>query len=296
MHGLKTAVFLFIWTVLILAGCAGTYNAQDIPALVKSGNARLKMNQEAQAEKCYRSAVGIYKKSAKESVPYISDVAEAYCRIGDIYYTKYLKIDINGIDANAVREKLMQKNQALEIPAENFGNAISIATARWTIYATYMIGTSFVDMATAIERQPLFGNAAQQVASKIKLRSSLEKYYNKANTYYKKNIDWSRTQNIKDEYIDSSMNRSVEMTYRLGDNMEEVGRLLKNAPMPSNLSESEKNAFALALEHKWLEARKAALPYYKQAVQAASDLGITQSSWLNMALLRISDISADTSK
>ena len=85
----------------------------------------------------------------------------------------------------------------------------------------------------------------------------------------------------------------MEMKFREGDIQEELGRILKNAPAPANLSKEEKEAYAQVLEEKWLEALDHALPCYEQEVKAAQELGIAQSPWLTKAKDRIRDIKPD---
>jgi hypothetical protein len=154
-----------------------------------------------------------------------------------------------------------------------------------------MIGQGFVDMASAIAGQTLFGNADEKIASKVKILSSLEKYYQKAESYFFKNIQWSHSQNIVDnEYVNKSIDCFMEMKFRQGDIMEEVGRILKSAPVPANMTKEEKETYRQVLDEKWLEALDAALPHYEQAVKSAQDLGIAESPWLTKARERIRDM------
>ncbi len=267
---------------------------KQVQALVKAGNALLNLNNVAEAEKNYQFAVSVYEKFHKGSDIDVSDVAEAYCKIGDIYYGKFAQIQLEGKNENEVKERLKEKTEALKDPGDNYKKAIEIGVQEWTIRSTYMVGQGFVDMASAISRQSLFGSAAEQIAEKVKILSSLEKYYQKAESYFDKNIEWSHTQNIVDsEYVNKSIDRFMEMKFRQGDIMEEVGRILKNAPAPANLTKEEKEAYAQVLEEKWLEALDAALPHYEQEIKAAQELGIASSPWLTRAKDRIREIKPD---
>ena len=75
--------------------------------------------------------------------------------------------------------------------------------------------------------------------------------------------------------------------------MEGVGRLLKGAPIPKNLSKEERDAYAQVLEEKWLEALDAALPRYEEAIKSAKQLAIAQSPWLDKIKERIKEIKPD---
>ena len=122
-------------------------------------------------------------------------------------------------------------------PAKQYAKAIELGVAEWTVRATYMIGMGFVDMADAVSNQTLFGSAEQKIASKIKILSSLDKYYEKAQEYFYKNIDWAHNQNIKGEYVEKSIERFTEMMFKRGYIMEQVGIEFASAPIPKELSQ-----------------------------------------------------------
>ena len=82
----------------------------------------------------------------------------------------------------------------------------------------------------------------------------------------------------------------MEMMFRKGDIMEEVGRIIKNAPIPKGMTPEEEETYREVLEEKWLEAQEAALPRYEEAVKAAKELGIAQNQWLEKAKERITEI------
>ena len=189
-----------------------------------------------------------------------------------------------------MKNLVADKSKALEEADKQYAKAIEIGVEEWTMKATFMIGQGFVEMAEAVSGQTLFGTPAERIASKIKILSSLEKYYLKTREYFYKNIEWAHTQNISGEYVDKSVDRFMEMMYRLGDIFEEMGRILQNAPVPSNLSDEEKTTYKEVLEEKFLEAQEKSLPHYREAVKAAQELGIAQNQWLEKAKDRIKEI------
>jgi tetratricopeptide (TPR) repeat protein len=232
----------------------------------------------------------VYEKFSKQSDIDIGNVAEAYYKIGEIYFNKFSKIKLDAKNEKAMKDLLKSKTKVLEESAKNFAKAIEIGVESWTMKATFMIGQGFVDMADAVANQSLFGSAEQRIGSKVKILSSLEKYYQKAQEYFYKNIEWAHNQDIGGEYVDKSIDKFMEMMFRKGDIMEEVGRILKNAPIPKGLSPEEESAYRELLEEKWLEAQEAALPPYEEAVKAAKDLGIAQNQWLDKVKERITEI------
>ena len=266
---------------------------KQVQALVKAGNAFYNMNNLTEAEKDYQMAGSVYEKFHKGSDIDVGDIAEAYYKIGDIYYGKFTQLQLEAKSEKEMKERVKDKTKALEDPAKYYARAIEIGVEEWTIRSTYMIGKGFADMAEAVANQTLFGNAAEKIASKVKILSSLDKYYQKAQEYFYKDIEWAHTQNIGGEYVDKSIDKFMEMMFRKGDIMEEVGRILKSAPVPKNLSKEEQDAYQQVLEEKWLEALDAALPRYIDVVKAGKELGIAQSQWLDKARERIREIKPD---
>jgi tetratricopeptide (TPR) repeat protein len=267
---------------------------KQVQALVKAGNAFFSMVNYSEAEKNYLMAVSVYEKFSKSSDINVGSVAEAYFKIGEIYYNKFSQIKLEAKNERAMKDLLKNKTKVLEESAKKFAKAIEIGVEEWTIKATFMIGQGFVDMSEAVANQTLFGSAEQRIGSKIKILSSLDKYYQKAQEYFYKNIEWAHNQDLGGEYIDKSIDKFMEMMFRKGDIMEEVGRILKNAPIPKGLSREEEEAYRSVLEEKWLEALDAAMPRYEEAVRAAKDLGIAKNQWLDKVKERIVEINPDS--
>jgi cellulose synthase operon protein C len=263
---------------------------KQVQALVKAGNAYFNMVNYTEAEKNYLMAASVYEKFNKQSDIDVGNVAESYYKIGEIYYNKFKQIKLDAKNEKAMRDLVKEKTKVLEESAKNFAKAIELGVEDWTMKATYMIGQGFVDMAEAVANQTLFGSTEQRIGSKVKILSSLEKYYQKAQEYFYKNIEWAHNQDLGGEYVNKSIDKFMEMMYRKGDIMEEVGRILKNAPIPKGMSKEDEEAYREVLEEKWLEAQEAALPKYEEAVKAAKDLGIAQNQWLDKAKARIAEI------
>ena len=263
---------------------------KQVQALVKAGDAYYNMSKFSEAQKNYLMATSVYEKFKKESDIDINGIAQAYFKLGEISYKEFTKIKLVAKNEKTMKDLIKNKTKALEEPAKQYAKAIELGVADWTVKATYMIGMGFVDMAEAVEGQSLFGSAEQKIASKIKILSSLDKYYEKAQEYFFKNIDWAHTQNIKGEYVEKSIDRFTEMMFRRGYIMEQVGIEFASAPIPRDLSEEEKEAYRQLLEEKKLEAMDAALPKYEEGIMAAKDLGIANSQWIEKIKERIREI------
>lgn len=265
---------------------------KQVQALTKAGDAYYNMGKVKDAEDNYSMALTIQKEHGKEADLDIVSLAKACYMLGQIKYKEFSDIKLTGNSEQEVRKKMEDKTKALQESAKPFAKAIEMGVEEWTIKATYMIGNGFVDMADAVADQKLFGSKEQQVAAKIQIISSLEKYYLKAQDYFVKNIDWAYDQNIKGEYIDKSTDRFMEMAYRKGNIFEQVGDIFKNSPIPA-LEPDEKKAYQELLEEKALEAQDASVPKYEEGVHAAAELGIATSPWLDKIKDRIRAIKPD---
>jgi TolA-binding protein len=263
---------------------------KQVQALVKAGNAYFNMGNLKDAEDNYNMAVRVYEQHSKTSDIDVANVAQAYFMLGEVNYKKFLAIPLTARNEKEMGTVVRNKTRALEEPAKSYAKAIELGVEEWTVRATYMIGKGFYDMADAVAKQTLFGNEMEKVAGKIKVLSSLERYYERAMDYFIQNITWAKEQNIKGAYIDSSMQALMEMAYLRGQIFEEVGLTFKNSPVPRGMSEEDKEMYIELLEEKYLEALDAALPKYEEAMHMAKDIGIANSQWIDKIRDRINVI------
>ncbi|NLE01066.1 MAG: tetratricopeptide repeat protein [Fibrobacter sp.] len=263
---------------------------KQVQALVKAGDAYFNLKKFDESEKNYVLATSVYEKFKSEVDLDVASIAQAYFKIGEIKYSKFLKIKLVAKAERDMKNLIKEKTKALEEPAKQYAKAIELGVAEWTVRSTYMIGMGFVDMAEAVDGQTLFGTAEQKIVAKIQILASLDKYYEKALEYFYKNIEWAHTQNIKGEYVEKSMDRFAEMLFRRGHIMEQVGIEWASAPIPKGLSPDEVEAYRQLLEEKRLEAQDAAVPKYAEGIMALKEQGIAKSQWLDKMRERISDI------
>jgi TolA-binding protein len=263
---------------------------KQVEALAKSADAYYGMGRMADAEKNYTLVTVVHKEYGKKADMDLASVARAHYRIGELRYKEFMALKLDGKTERLVRDQLAAKTKALETAAKPFAKAIEIGVEEWTVRGTYMIGQGFVDMAAAVAEQRLFGRKEQQIVSKIKILSSLEKYYDRAMGYFYKNIDWAYEQGVKGEYVDRSKDRFMELAYRKGSLLEQVGELFKNSPIPGGMDAEERRYYQELLEEKYLASLDAALPKYEEAMQAAASVGIAESPWLEKVKERILSI------
>jgi len=267
---------------------------KQVQALVKAGNAYFNMQNYTESKTNYDKAVKIYEQYSKTSDIDVANVAEAYFRVGEIFYKKFEDIKLNAKNEKEMAGVMKQKTKALEEPAKYFAKAIELGVEEWTMRATYMIGKGFYDMADAVANQTLFGNETERMAGKIQIVRTLDKYYDKAMEYFGKNIAWAKEQDLKGEYIEMSMQAFMEMAFRKGDILEQVGLLFKNSPVPKELKGEEREFYVMELEDKYLKALEAAMPKYEEGMKMAKEIGIANSPWLDRIRERLAAINPES--
>jgi TolA-binding protein len=260
---------------------------KQVQALVKAGNAYYKLGNIRDAESAYDMAVKVYEQHSKTSDIDVANIAQSYFMLGEIQYKKFAAMELKARNEREMRDVMRNKTRALEEPAKLYARAIELGVEEWTVRATYMIGKGFYDMADAVSKQTLFGNEMERIAGKIKVLSSLERYYERAMDYFGQNIVWAKEQNISGEYVEKSMQALMEMAYLRGQIFEEVGLTFKNSPIPRGMSEEDREMYVELLEEKYLEALDAALPKYEEAMHMAKDIGIANSPWIDKIRERI---------
>jgi len=193
-------------------------------------------------------------------------VAKSYYKQGEILYKAFSDISLKG-NKSQVAANLRAKEEALRNAAGPYAKSIEIGVEEWTLRSTFKIGQSFVDFADAIEDQSLEGAADQKMAAKIKILSSLDKYYVSALKYFQKNIEWAYDQNISGEYVTKSMDMFMKVLFLRANALEKVGIILKTSPIPKDLSKEEKQAYQELLEEKSLEAMDKGPPAVRRGNQ-----------------------------
>jgi hypothetical protein len=279
----------------IIAAFAGITAAQSdmngqAQALVKAGDAYFSIQNFSEAEYKYGAAVQIYERDRKKNSFDVNNIARAYFMIGVIHYKKFDDIALTAKNEKELGDVMMQKNKALEEPVKYFAKTIEIGAEMWTARACYMIGKGFYDMAEAMANRPLFGNENEQHSGKIMALTSPAPYYDKATDYFKQNIIRAKKRNLKNEYIEFSMQTIMEIAYKKGANLEKIGLLLKYAPMPKELAKEDTITFRRELEAKYLKSQDAAVPMYENGMKLAMTLGIVESPWTDRIRKRLSEL------
>ena len=260
---------------------------KQINALLMATDAYIELGKINQAESQVAVALKIYDKFHKKAAIEPEVGAKAYYTYGELNRAKLEKIKLTGKNPKAVQKKLDAKVKALKPVLESYAEAIKQGVEEWTFKSTYAIGMTYVNFASDVANQKLFGNRDQKLAGKIQILSSLDKYYAKAQENFDWIIETAQEQNLTNDYVDSAEVAFMEMGYRKGRLLESVGEIFRDAPIPGGLSSDEEAAYRDALDEKYLTALDAALPKYEEAIDAAKQLHIGKNMWVDSIRSRI---------
>jgi TolA-binding protein len=264
---------------------------KQIEALFKAGDNYAKVRADKDAETSYLSGTTLYDKFKKQSDAALNAIAaKGYCSLGDLYYSQYSSLRLTGGNEKEVVAKTKDKTELLEKTLKVYAKAIETGVVDWVFKSTYKAGDCFIEMADALRSQTLFGSKEQQFAAKFKIISGIEKYYIKAQEKYVWIINKAFDQNLKNQYVDKSVDMFMKMAYLKGRIFEDIAEIFETAPVPRDLTGQELQDYKDVLKEKSLEARDGATPKYKDAIKAAAEIGIDQSIWLDSIKVRLTDI------
>jgi tetratricopeptide (TPR) repeat protein len=290
------------WTVLSVAVIVSVWTGASLAQALEAGTdgpLAGQQTEEAQTATAAQYAPGNdvrVQEFVKTGDDYVSKrdyvaASAAYFRAGEICYKTFEDIKLTARNADEVAGLIKSKTAALTDAAKYFGKVMGLGSGVWTIRATYMVGKGFYDMAEAVAGQTLFGNSeVEKMAEKVKILSSLDKYYDKAIEYFGQNIAFAKKHNLKDEYVEKSMQAMMEMVYRKGEILEQVGLVFKNSPIPDGLAGDGRKIYEKELEGRYIQALDAAKPVYENGLKIAKENDIKKSPWLDRIRERLKAI------
>jgi len=260
---------------------------KQINALLMATEAFIDLKQITDAETNVSMAIKVYDKFGKKSEIPAESGAKCYYIFGELNRAKVEAIKLVGANPAAVKRQLELKVKALKPVLESYTEAIKVGIEEWTFKSTYAIGMTYVNFASDLRNQQLFGSRDEKLAAKIQLVSGLEQYYSRAQEKLGWNIETAQKQGISNEFVRRSEIAFMEMGYRKGRLLEEVGEIFRDAPIPEGMTEEENQAYRDALDEKYLTALDAALPKFEEALNLGKTMGISKNVWVDSTRTRI---------
>ncbi len=258
-----------------------TNRPNQIEALLRATEAYQELGMLQKAETYVSLAIDVFDRYHERDAISTSKGAKAYYIYGNLNQKKMEAIALDGNSPARVQAQLDTKVESLGPVLESYASAIQLGVEEWTFKSTYAIGMAYVNFAENLRNQRLFGSAEEQIAAKIGLVGGLEQYYVKAQDRLAWNIQKAQQDGISNESVRLSEITFMEMGYRKGRLLEEVGEIFRDAPIPGGLTEDEEMMYSDALYEKYLMSLDAALPKYEEALQHGIDLHIGNNDWVD---------------
>ena len=246
------------------------------------------LGNDKKAIEHFGKCIEIQKKEGEKAMIPPAIAAEAAYRAGDLYFKKIKKITLNGTrNQNQQRVMEMQKNLVPSI--QFFAKGVEMAEEEWTLRSTLRMGDLFYTIANISDNERVQGlSGDERVRAKIESKAGIPGYLDKARELYTKNLDIANNQGIESPWIDSSGVRLMQAYLDKGDAMEELSKLLLQAPLPKSAGKEEKEQLAQASA----ETKDKAIANYKEAL-VASQTYYLDNEVRNRIVSRLRDLQAD---
>ncbi|MEW6042285.1 MAG: tetratricopeptide repeat protein, partial [Elusimicrobiota bacterium] len=252
---------------------------KQVASYYRAGIAYQKLKDEAEARKSLMIAAKLYEKYRDKQSLDEAVGAEAHYLLGEMFFKDYMGYKLEGKNPNQVIKSVEKKAEAMGPVLEHFGLAIESQIQIWVLKATFLCGEVFVDMAKAVENQPVFGNKYQQIFARIKTEEGMIDWLDKAAQYYYKNCKFGLEQGLShDEWIRKSEDMLMWIQYRKGMIFVNAGEKIANSPNPYKKGSEEYNVYQETLDEQRYAAQDKALPMFEAGFKVAEDLFI-QSLW-----------------
>ncbi len=200
--------------------------------------------------------------------------AEAAYLAGEMFFEKVKRVRLDGTKGqNQNRVGEMQQNLVSAI--QFYAKGVEMAEEEWALRSTMRMGDLFVAIATISDNErPVGLSGDDRARSHIESQASLPAYLEKAAELYKKNLDVSLNQGIENPLIDTSGMRLMEAYLFKGQSMENLSRLLPQAPLPKSAGKEERAQLQQAAEETKLKAAET----YKEALNMAQTYSINNET------------------
>jgi tetratricopeptide (TPR) repeat protein len=243
-----------------------------IRAHLGAGKNYKNLGNEKKALEHFSKCISVQKKASegeRELIPPAIPAEAAYLA-GEMFYDKVQKTRLDGTKGqNQNRVGDMQQNLVQSI--QFYAKSVEMAEEEWTLRSTMRMGDLFTAIATiSANERPVGLGADDRLRSRIESQAAIPGYMEKAAELYKKNLDIALNQGIDNPLIDTSGMRLMDAYLFKGQSMEELSRLLPQAPLPKTAGEEERAQLKQASD----ETKLKSIETYKEALNLAQTYSI----------------------
>lgn len=247
-----------------------------IRAHLGAGKNYKNLGNEKKAVEHFSKCIAVYKKAnegERELMPPAIPAEAAYLA-GEMSYDKMKKTRLDGTKGqNANRVSQMQENlvQAIQF----YAKGVEMAEEEWALRSTIRMGDLFFTIATISDNErPVGLSSDDRLRSRIESKATIPEYLAKATELYKKNLDIALNQGIDNPLVDTTGMRMMEAYLFKGESMEELSRLLPQAPLPKGAGKEEREQLKQAADETMVKAGET----YREALSVAQTYGLNNEA------------------
>jgi tetratricopeptide (TPR) repeat protein len=247
-----------------------------IRAHLGAGKNYKNLGNEKKALEHFSKCIAVQKKAgeAEREVMPPAIPAEAAYLAGEIFYDKMKKTRLDGTKGqNQNRVSDMQQNLVQSI--QFYAKGVEMAEEEWALRSTMRMGDLFFTIATISDNErPVGLSSDDRLRSRIESKATIPEYLQKATELYKKNLDIALNQGIDNPLVDTTGMRMMEAYLFKGQSMEELSRLLPQAPLPKTAGQEERDQLKQAADETLLKAGET----YKEALNIAQTYSLNNEA------------------
>ncbi|MFH1673937.1 MAG: tetratricopeptide repeat protein [Pseudomonadota bacterium] len=200
------------------------------------------------------------------------------------FYKQYNELTIEEISDRGMQPKLA----LLKKVVRNYTKTAEYKTAEWTTQAMFRMGLAIDSFCEELRNRSasLLNRGNSSYALNIRLRQRIVEFLKKAVSFYKKNIQLAEQNKIDDIWIARSKENLTKDYWEIGHLYEKIYALIKEAPVPETLNDTEARSYREALLSN-------AVPYRDKAIEAYCNntkgftAKIAYNAWIDQSYTRL---------
>ncbi len=234
--------------------------ALSLEVLFRRGYGLMKMGNAAKSNAAFYVVIDQYERYKKHD----DTLAAYYPARAQFLISEQMFDDYNALVIREVNDKAIEPKLALlKTLIASYTKASDYNIAEWTTPSLYKMGFALDSFALQLYQRPEQDSDTKDDTAyllQIQLYQKIIEFFEKAVLFYQKNIQLAKKNTIRNTWIEKSEKSRARDFWQMGQINEKIYFLIKEAPIPEMLDETEKLQYRKAL---WLKA----LPYNKQAVE-----------------------------
>lgn len=256
-----------------------------IESIFRRGYALMNTGDTIKANAAFHAVLNIYDRYRKHDDTLSAYYpARAQFLISDQIFKTYNNLKIKEISERGMQPKLALLKKVIE---HNTKTA-EFKIGEWTTQAIFRMGLAIDNFCDELWDRPpaVLSTADSSYLLNIRLQQRIIGYLKKAASFYKKNTQLAEKNNINNIWTATSTENLTKDYWKIGHLHEKIYVLIKEAPVPEILDETEAQHYRKALLAKAVLYRDKAVEAYCPNTNAFME-NITYNTWIEQSYARL---------